>query len=96
MRRGRAVHANGTAPDDTSANWLRVTFTRGSRAYRIWRFNIRNTDSTNPLKVSFDNGRTFVTLATGEAYGDDHDMKHFHVLGDGGTATFEAVGTAYG
>ncbi len=97
MRRGKAVHTDGTASQNTGANFQKVYFTRinGTRA-RVWKVRIENTDSTNGLEVSFNNGNNSIPLAAGEVYQGEHDMHYFHVNGNGGTCTFKAIGTSYG
>ncbi len=98
MRRGRAIHASGTAPNGSIANWLKVFFTKtDGRQVRVWQVRVGNTDGSSALEVSFNNGNNFLTIAqAGPAYTGEHDLHYFHVRGNGGTCTFTAVGTSYG
>lgn len=97
MRRGRPIHVGGTAPDKASSNWLEVFFeSTTGRRFRCWKVRIENTDGLNDLELSFDRGNNFTTIEQGAApYEGEHDLRSFHVRGDG-TCTFKAIGTSYG
>ena len=87
---GRPIHANGTA---ALGNFQKIEFVRRGNSQRVKKLTFRTT-GTDPIRVSFDSGRNFFTVNTGEVLYEEWSLHFFHVQSAGpGASAFEAIGT---